>query len=199
MSVESTPWVPGLWDRYQMALDRVELRKARILSAFVSAGVPHALVGGQAVAAWVASVDPAAVRTTKDLDVLLDPSDLARARKAAQDSGFVYCEVVGVGMFLDPEDPNPRQATHVVWAGEKVKDSYPLPSPPIDRRVEIAPGVFVVELADLLRMKLMANRDQDRVHVTDMIDVGLVSRADLDGLPVELAARLEHLLTQQGK
>ena len=32
---------------------------------------PYALVGGQAVALWVATKDPAAVRTTKDVDILL--------------------------------------------------------------------------------------------------------------------------------
>ena len=48
-------------------------------------------------------------------------------------------------------------------------------------------------------MKLMANRDQDRVHLRDMIDVGLVDRDFLDDLPGELADRLGELLTEQGR
>lgn len=31
---------------------------------FATEGIPHAVVGGHAVAAWVARIDPAAVRTT---------------------------------------------------------------------------------------------------------------------------------------
>ena len=37
----------------------------------------------------------------------------------------------------------------------------------------------------------MSNRDQDRVHLRDMIDVGLVGRDVLDRLPPSLAERLE--------
>jgi hypothetical protein len=48
-------------------------------------------------------------------------------------------------------------------------------------------------------MKLMANRDQDRVHLRDMIDVGLIRRAMLVGLPAELATRLEALLEMVGE
>ena len=71
--------------------------------------MPFALVGGQAVALWVASREPAAVRTTKDVDILLRREDLP-ARAAALAAGMDYFEVMGVGMFLDRQDPNPRHA-----------------------------------------------------------------------------------------
>lgn len=48
-------------------------------------------------------------------------------------------------------------------------------------------------------MKLMANRDHDRAHLRDMIDVGLIDRSQLAGLPADLANRLEALLTEQGR
>jgi hypothetical protein len=48
-------------------------------------------------------------------------------------------------------------------------------------------------------MKHMANRDKDRVHLSDMIDVGLIDRAMLAGLPTELATRLDALLAEEGK
>jgi hypothetical protein len=48
-------------------------------------------------------------------------------------------------------------------------------------------------------MKLMANREQDRLHLRDLIDVGLVTREHLGGLPAELAERLEGLLREQGR
>ncbi|HXG09870.1 MAG TPA: hypothetical protein VNK04_08790 [Gemmataceae bacterium] len=182
-----------------MALDEVTRRLERIVGALEAAGVPYALVGGQAVAMWVASKDPAAVRTTKDVDILLRKKDLPQARAAALSVDLDYFEVLGVGMFLERADPNPRKAVHLLWAGEKVRPEYPLPSPTIDERQALEPGKQVVALPGLVRMKLMSNRDQDRVHLRDLIDVGLVGRELLQGLPPELAERLDALLTEAGR
>lgn len=182
-----------------MALEEIDERLRRITAALHAAGVPYAVVGGLAVAQWVATIDPAAVRTTKDVDLLLSRHDLPRARSAAALAGMDYFEVLNVGMFLERSDPNPRKGVHLIWAGEKVKADYPLPSPTIEEREESEPGLFVVTLAGLVRMKLMANRDHDRAHLRDMIEVGLVGREFLAGLPTELAERLDWLLTDCGK
>src|SRR5215475_8182068 len=107
---------PGLWEKYVMALDEVTTRLQRITQALEAMSVPYALVGGQAVALWVATKDPAAVRTTKDVDIMIRREDLPRARAAALSINMDYCEVVGVGMFLERDDPNPRHAVHLVWA-----------------------------------------------------------------------------------
>ncbi len=87
-----------------MALDDVTDRLQRITRALEAAGIPYALVGGQAVALWVATRDAAAVRTTKDVDILMRREDLPRARAAAA-AEMDYFEVVGVGMFLERSDP----------------------------------------------------------------------------------------------
>ena len=157
------------------------------------------MVGGQAVALWVASRDPAAVRTTKDVDILLRREDLPRARAAALSIGMDYFEVMGVGMFLERDDPNPRRAVHLIWAGQRVRPEYELPSPAVDEREDLAPGLPVVSLAGLVRMKLLSNRDQDRVHLRDMIAVGLIERDMLAALPPELAGRLDALLSEAGR
>jgi hypothetical protein len=182
-----------------MALDRITERLHRILQALEQAGVPYALAGGQAVALWVATKDPAAVRTTKDVDILLHRLDLGRAKAAALSARMDYFELLGVGMFLERDDPNPRQAVHLIWAGEKVRPEYAHPAPGIDERLALEPGKQVVTLVALVRMKLQANRDQDRVHLRDLIDVGLVGRDLLNGLPPDLAARLGPLLTEAGR
>lgn len=189
----------GLWEKYLMALDEVTDRLERITRALGEAGVAFALVGGQAVALWVATKDPAAVRTTKDVDILLRRADLPRARAAAAGVGLDYFEVVGVGMFLERADPNPRKAVHLLWAGEKVRPEYPLPAPAVDECAALEPGKPVVTLAGLVRMKLMADRDQDRVHLRDLIDVGLIDRALLQPLPPDLAGRLDALLGEAGR
>jgi hypothetical protein len=193
------PSSPGPWEKYRMALDDVTARLERITKALHEAGVAYALVGGQAVAIWVATRDPAAVRTTQDVDILLNRSDLAPARAAALAAGMEYFELMGVGMFLERSDPNPRKAVHLVWAGEKVRPEYPLPSPTVDKSEMLEPGKHVVSLTGLVLMKLMATRDQDRVHLRDLIEVGLVGRDMMSSLPPELALRLDALLTEAGR
>jgi hypothetical protein len=193
------PGTAGLWERYLMALDEVTDRLRRIAGALEGAGVAYALVGGQAVALWVATRDPAAVRTTKDVDILLRREDLPRARAAAASVALDYFEVLGVGMFLERSDPNPRKAVHLLWAGQKVTPEHPLPAPTIDERQILESGMHVVSLSGLVRMKLMSNRDQDRVHLRDMIDVGLVTRDLVHTLPDDLASRLDALLSEAGR
>ncbi len=181
-----------------MALDDVTSRLQRIARAFEEAKVEYAIVGGQAVALWVATKDPAAVRTTKDVDILLRRADLPKARAAAATAGLDYFEVLGVGMFLDRSDPNPRKAVHLLWSGEKVRPDYGIASPNVEDREQNPAGFPVVSLAGLVRMKLLSNRDQDRVHLRDMIDVGLVGREALSTLPDDLSRRLADLLENIG-
>ena len=114
LSLPSNPWL-----LHRMAVDDVQERFRRITAAFCDGHVPHAVVGGQAVAAWVSTKDPDAVRVTKDVDILLDRGDLPQARAAALSVEMDYFEVVGVGMFLERANPNPRRGVHLLWAGEK--------------------------------------------------------------------------------
>src|SRR3954453_9342661 len=135
MATPTAAAVPDVWQRYVMALDKITERLERIAGALEKAGIPYALVGGQAVALWVATKDPAAVRTTKDVDLLLQRADLPQARAAAFSVSMEYFEVMGVGMFLESGDPNPRKAVRLVWAGEKMRPDYSQPAPSIDARL----------------------------------------------------------------
>jgi hypothetical protein len=199
MSAKGTAAATGIWERYVMAVDEVSERLHRIAGALETAGVPFALVGGQAVALWVATKDPAAVRTTKGVDILLRRSDLPAARAAAASIEMDYFEVMGVGMFLERSDPNPKNAVRLLWSGEKVRPEYPLPSPTVDESELLEPGKRVVSLPGLVRMKLLSNRDQDRVHLRDLIDVGLVDRNVVKSLPPELGILLDTLLREVGR
>ena len=199
MSANLTIDRPSICEKYVMALDKVTERLERIGGALHGAGILFALVGGQAVAIWVATMNPAAVRTTKNVDILLRREDLARARAAALSVDMDYFEVTGVGMFMERTDPNPRHGVHLLWAGEKVRPESSVPSPMVEERQVLELGKPVISLAGLVRMKLLANRDQDRVHLRDLIEVGLVERNLLQGLPPDLMTRLEALLTEAGR
>lgn len=181
----------SLWELHDMAVDRIAERMRRITQALDKAGVSYAVIGGQAVAAWVSTIDPAAVRTTKDVDLLMDRADLPRASEAARAVKLDYFELMGVGMFLERDDPNPRHGVHLVWAGEKVRLDSVLPAPTIQERQRLESGTSVIALPALVKMKLTSFRTRDRVHLRDMIDVGLITRDAMDDLPPELAARLE--------
>src|SRR5215204_5015192 len=110
----------GILERMVLAVERVRDRLLRAATALETAGVPYAVVGGNAVAAWVASIDPTAVRNTQDVDLLLRRADLDAATRALESAGFIRRHVAGIDLFLDGPDASARDALHVVLAGEKV-------------------------------------------------------------------------------
>ena len=52
----------------------------------------------------------------------------------------------------------------------------------------------LLSLAALVRMKLTWFRDKDRVHLRDLMDVGLVDASWLEKVPATLSPRLQELL-----
>src|SRR6185295_5363041 len=110
-----------LLDRMVLAVERVRDRLVRVSGALEAAGIPYAVAGGNAVAAWVATVDASAVRNTQDVDILLRRGDLPAAARALEAAGFLHREVLGVEMFLDGPEAKARDAVHVLMAGEKVR------------------------------------------------------------------------------
>ncbi len=70
------------------------------------AGLAHVVIGGNAVAAWVARVDKEDVRNTKDVDILIRRADLNGVVDALQSVGFVHQYVNGIDLFLDGDKPN---------------------------------------------------------------------------------------------
>ena len=99
------------WERMIAAVEDVRERACRAAGTSKGAGIPHVIVGGHAVAAWVARVDKEAVRNTK--------------------------------------------------------------------------------------MKLTSFRLKDKVHLMDLLDVGLIDQGWCDRLPSELGIRLEELIDER--
>jgi len=182
-----------LLDRMVSAVEKVRERLLRAANALEQARVPYAVVGGNAVAAWVASVDEAAVRNTRDVDILLRREDLARASAALEGEGFVYRHVRGVDMFLDGPDTKARDAVHVLFAGEKVHPDDILPTPDISEAEQTA-FFRVLSLGALVGVKLNVFRTKDQMHLRDMLDVGLIDETWKAHYPPELAERLQLLI-----
>ena len=108
----------------ERAVEKVRQRLLRAASALEQAGVPYAVVGGNAVAAWVSRVDEAAVRNTQDVDILIQRNDLPAAIEAMSKAGFIHRHAAGIDMLLDGPQAKARDAVHLVFAGEKVRPEY---------------------------------------------------------------------------
>src|SRR5213594_2826910 len=152
---------PVSLERMVRAVEKVRDRLLRATAALERDGVPYAVVGGNAVAAWVSRVDEAAVRNTQDVDILLRRSDLALAIDALHQAGFVYRHTASIDMFLDGPEGRARDAVHVVFAGEKVKSDYFAAAPDVTESESAGP-FRLISLDRLVEMKLTAFRDKDR-------------------------------------
>src|SRR5262249_29812084 len=157
-------------------------RLLRAAEALNQAGVPYAVVGGNAVASWVATVDEGAVRNTRDIDLLVRRGDLPAITTALEQAGFVGGELLDVVMFRDGPEGKPSEAVHLLFAGEKTCPDHILPAPEIQTVMD--PANFpVITLESLIVMKLMSNRDKDRMHLRDLIGVRLIDASWLAKLP----------------
>lgn len=175
------------------AVEKVRDRLRRAAAALERAGVPYAVIGGNAVAAWVSEVDETAVRNTQDVDVLLRREDLPAARAALAPAGFVYRHVRKIDMFLDGPEAKARDAVHVVFAGEKVHPESPRPAPDLSKTARMG-GFQVISLEGLVEMKLSAFRLKDRVHLLDMLEIGLIDGTWPARLHEDLGERLQGLI-----
>ena len=184
-------------DRMERAVAKVRERLLRATKALSEAGIPYAVVGGHAVASWVATIDEGAVRNTRDVDILVRREDLPAVTTALEAAGFVKDELLGVDMFRDGADGKPSEAVHLLFSGEKTRSDHLQPAPELET-VEDPAEFRVIVLESLVLMKLMSNRDKDRTHLRDLVDQGLVDQNWVAKLPPELGERLLHILDTPG-
>jgi hypothetical protein len=184
---------PISWERMIGAVEDVRNRLDRAVAALKQAGIEYAVVGGNAVAAWVSRIDRAAIRNTRDVDLMLRREDLEAAKTALASAGFIYRHSAGMDMFLDGPGAKARDAVHLIFCGEKVRKEDIAPTPDISES-EDDEAFRVVSLEALVRMKLNAYRDKDRTHLRDMIDVGLIDQSWPAKFQPELGQRLQAIL-----
>jgi hypothetical protein len=195
----STTLRPVSWQRMKDAVENVRRRLLRAAAALDTAQVPYAVVGGNAVAAWVSRVDEAAVRNTRDVDVLLRREDLGAATEALAAAGFVHRRISSLGqaggmdVFLDGAEGKVRDAVHVVFAAERTRSDQAEPNARVEES-EDAGDFRLISLEALVRMKLSAWRDKDRVHLRDLASVELIDETWGNRVPTALQPRLQEIL-----
>jgi hypothetical protein len=183
----------ALWTRMERAVEKVQERLKRAVAVLEQLQVPYAVVGGNAVRIWVAQVDEAAVRTTRDVDILIRRADLARITEAMTAAGFVFRHSAGLTMFLDSAEGKARDAVHIVFAEEMVEPEDFEANPDVEPH-EYAESFRTLQLETLVRMKLNSFRLKDRMHLVDMIDVGLIDASWPQRFPPVLGERLQGLI-----
>lgn len=173
------------------------LNRARMVSGALSAaGVPHAVIGGLAIRTFEALAHGGASLTTRDMDILLRRSDLDRASQALQPLGFNYRVVNSIPAFVLPGERF-RNAIHILWAGEVVKQS-PHPTPDFDETQlrESPEGYLCIDIKRLVFLKLTSFRPKDVAHLQDLAQWRLITQPIQDSLPADLKLRLDQVFEQ---
>ncbi len=130
---------------------------------------------------------------TPNVDLLVRPLDFEAARRALHQAGFVWHGIATNGIFTDGHSGTARSRLLLVPAGQRMRDSEVEPNPDVSQS-EVIDGRPVVSLEPLVRMKLTVFRTIDKVHLRDLMDVGLVDSRWASRLPLALRPRLQELL-----
>jgi hypothetical protein len=165
----------------------------RIARPLAAEKIPYELVGGGAVMVQVNRVEPSAVRSTKDVDIMIHRRNLESIKEVAHRHGFTC---------YSPDSPGEtkaRNAVHLIFSGEKATPSQAVPNPPLRPEHLSLHGVevAVIPVLDLVQMKLSNNRNIDRVHVRDMDSVGLITPEVEMPLPSALRIRLQQIRSKE--
>jgi hypothetical protein len=188
------------WTRMSEGIEKVKARLRRATALLDAAGLPYAVIGGNSVAAWVSRVDDSVVRNTRDVDLLVRRADMDRIITVMSAGGFIHRSVSILGgngrieMFLDGPGAKARDGVYLIFSGEKVNPEALEPSPNVDEVDESHGDFRLIALDALITMKLTSYRRIDRVHLHDMMEIGMLGESWLPRVPVSLRDRLQALL-----
>ena len=181
-------------------IEKVKARLRRTTALLEAAGLPYAVIGGNAVAAWVSRVDDSVVRNTRDVDLLVRRSDMEAIITVMARGGFIHRSLSILGgkgrieMFLDVPGAKVRDGVRLIFSGEKVNPESLEPSPDVEHIDASHSDFCLIDLEALLTMKLTSYRDKDRVHLRDMMEIGMLDESWLERVPASLRDRLQALL-----
>lgn len=180
-------------DRMVSAVERVRDRLRHSTQILEHAAVPYAVVGDNAVSAWIASVDESAVRNTQKVELLVETRDFVRVKDALSAAGFVHRNVAGIDLFADDATVRDWHSVRIVFAGEKVRPVDLYAAPDVTESEQFG-AMRVLSLEPLVKMQLSMFRNNECVNLRDLIDVGLVDQSWTERLAPELAACLQELI-----
>jgi hypothetical protein len=169
----------------------------RLHAALTTAGIEYRVIGGMAGFFQVSARDPDTARLTRDVDIAVDRSDLARIEKAVEAFGFRYRQVAGIDMLVNAENPKAKSSVHLVFVREKVRPGDLAAIPGFSEPTRTVEGILLAPVPDLVRMKLSSFRLKDKTHIVDMDSVGLITPEIEAGLPDALRDRLQQVRAEE--
>lgn len=175
---------------FEKRVDQLFDLAGRVEAAFSAAGLEYWVVGGLATYLYVEELEPDAGRLTRDIDIAVRRADLDQIARAVEPFGLQYRHVAGVDLLVQTGAQPARRSVHLVFTGEKVREEYPGPTPPLGP-AKLLKGLRVIGLADLVRMKLMSFRAKDEAHLKDLDEAGLITAEIEAELPEVLRKRLD--------
>jgi len=98
---------------------------------------------------------------TRDVDLMIQRSDLETVKEIATQHGFRFRHAAGADILLHSASDRARNAVHLIFSGEKVRPNQAAPNPPVrpERKTIHGQEIFVISVPDLVKMKLIAYRD----------------------------------------
>src|SRR5439155_15883287 len=91
----------------------------KVADMFTAEGIPYETIGGMAVAAHIEQVDRDQIMLTRDVDIMIDRSDLERVKEAAPRHGFHFRHSAGLDMLLYGDEKKAIEAFTCYSAGGK--------------------------------------------------------------------------------
>ena len=179
--------------RLLRAARKVQARLVRVSRLLNESQVPYAVIGGHAIAAWVATKDESMMRASPEVEILVRPEDIARIREVLEADGMVFRKVADMDIFLDDMASKEVDAVHLIYAGQKIRPEHVLEAPDVDDS-GIGKEFKVIPLQSLVSIELVAWRRKNRVHLQDLIGVGLIDSSWPQRFQEPLGSRLQELL-----
>lgn len=137
-----------------------------VVSALDRSGIDYALVGGIAVGVW------GAPRATKDIDLLIKPDDLVRAKESLRQVGYSL-----EALPMQFSDGMRMQRVSKVGAGALMTVDFILVDANLEpawqsrsRRDTDVVSITVISRDALIAMKLSAGRPQDQADVIKLTE-----------------------------
>jgi hypothetical protein len=137
-----------------------------VVSALDRSSIDYALVGGLAVGVW------GAPRATKDIDLLIRPADLDRAKESLRQVGYSL-----EALPMQFSDGMRMQRISKVGAGELMTVDFILVDANLEpawqsrsRRDTDVVSITVISRDALIAMKLSAGRPQDQADVIKLTE-----------------------------
>ena len=137
-----------------------------VVSALDRSSIDYALVGGLAVGVW------GAPRATKDIDLLIRPDDLDRAKESLRQVGYSL-----EALPMQFSDGMRMQRVSKVGAGELMTVDFILVDANLEpawqsrsRRDTDVVSISVISRDALIAMKLSAGRPQDQADVIKLTE-----------------------------